>query len=227
MQYVQDASTLATVVQAAGCATQVAAGAAGAALSALSGGTGSAASPAEKFSVFFSDVVVTSLGASQGPEPFKALMALAIAERDFSTRVKSPALGPWQMGSPLLFDDPANTMTASLTSETLSVELWRASPIVDTFAARAVIPLAQLAAVEGNGAGRVAVDVELLAPPDDYAISTCLGAQRGILGFAARAKITLVRDCPNAIVYAQPLATPPASVPAAPAALPPCSTSSS
>ena len=168
------------------------------------GGPGGAVSAPEYFSVTLDSVTIDAIG-EQKIDSFRPIVAFTIREHDFSARQKEKSQGTFALRTPLAFAKNSFNLQASLTSETLCIEIWE-DKMVDKFEARACIPLSLLASLEGGGKGRQQVEVDL---PDvgccpDTVVHAMLGSQHPQPGFKARARLTLTRTQPGALVYAAP-----------------------
>ena len=203
----------------AGTISKGAVGAVGVAAGALGGGNGAVSSP-EVFQVTVNSVIISALGDTKPGTTFHPLVGVTVKERDFSARQKQRAEGTFALNQPLAFSNNTFSVKASLTSETLCIELWD-DKMVDVFEGRACIPLSCLASKEGGGVGRQDVTVNI--PDESCSSSTSvhamLGSQHPKQGFCARAQITLVRLQPGALVFAAP-AQPTTTPLPTPAALP-------
>lgn len=168
--------------------------------------------PAELFTVTINNIVVTSLGEpGKIPASFHPIVAATIKEHDFSSRQKQRALGSaFNLGVPLTLSSPTFTLKASLTTETLCLEIWD-DKMVDKFEGRACIPLFPLASKEGNGLGRMTCDVVLSDQHwqgQECAVHTLLGTQKPVSGFTASAQLTITRLQPGATIYPLPMVSP-------------------
>jgi len=165
--------------------------------------------PAELFTVTLHNVVITSLGEpGKVAASFHPIVAATIKEHDFSSRQKQRALGSgFALGVPLTLSSPTFTLKASLTTETLCIEIWD-DKMVDKFEGRACIPLLPLASKEGNGLGKMSCDVVLSDQHwqgQECAVHTLLGTQKPVSGFTASAQLTITRLQPGATIYPLPM----------------------
>ena len=205
----------------AGGISKVAVGAVSAAADALGGGNGAVSAP-EMFQVTFSNVTITALGDTKPGSVFHPMVGLSILERDYSTRQKIKAEGVFAFNQPLAFSQDSFSLKASLTSETLCIEIWD-DKLVDIFEGRACVPLCTLAGMAGGGVGRQNVTVEIpdASSSSSSSVHAMLGSQHPKPGFRARAQLTLVRLQPGALVYATPTGgQPPTTPPLAPTTQP-------
>ena len=205
----------------AGGISKVAVGAVSAAADALGGGNGAVSAP-EMFQVTFSNVTITALGDTTPGSVFHPMVGLSILQRDYSTRQKVKNEGIFALNQPLAFSQDSFTLKASLTSETLCIEIWN-DKLVDVFEGRACVPLCTLAGMAGGGVGRQEISVEIpdaSSSSSSTSVHAMLGSQHPKPGFRARAQLTLVRLQPGALVYATPTGGQPTTTPVAPTTQP-------
>ena len=166
------------------------------------GGKGGAVSAPECFDVIINRLTVTQLGDVKEVPSAPLLVTATVREADFSQRAaKAKSTQPTTLGAPLALTHNRFTLTASLTSQAASIEVW-ADHLVDQLEGACTFPLAPLAALAGDGVGKITMDVFLTG--DGATAHTMLGPQHGRAGFAATANVTLIRTQPSALIYAAP-----------------------
>lgn len=113
---------------------------------------------------------------------------------------QAKATGDFQIGKPLEFAERTFHLKASLSSQTLCIEIYNSKIIADVYEARACIPLIGLAALTTGG--QEAIDVIILGNNDNEVVASMRGAQHAVPGFRARARLLLTRTQPGALVFA-------------------------
>ena len=120
-------------------------------------GQGGAASAREEFLVTINSVTIFAVGEraeKTDAPPMEPIIALTLLNRDFSERTCERAVGALVLGQPLIFGNNSHKVTASLTADTLCVEVWGRKMTGDIFFARACLPLVELASMEGGSVVR-------------------------------------------------------------------------